>query len=64
MAGGNGYGAAANQLIDPLGVYLDAGGNLYVGDNGNNRVQKWLPGATAGITVAGGNGSGSNPNQL
>jgi gliding motility-associated-like protein len=34
---------------------VDASGNVYVADYINGRVQKWPPGATSGITVAGGN---------
>jgi sugar lactone lactonase YvrE len=33
---------------------VDESDNLYVADASNNRVQEWRPGATAGITVAGG----------
>merc|ERR1712183_732760 len=36
----------------------------YVSDSGNNRIQKWLPGATQGVTVAGGNGKGDATDQL
>jgi len=64
VAGGNGIGSSASQLYYPNGVYLDAGGNVYVSDYYNNRVQKWAPGATSGITVAGGHGQGSAANQL
>ena len=59
-----GTGSELNQLSSPLGVAVDAAGNIYVADATNNRIQKWAPGATAGTTVAGGNGEGSNPNQL
>jgi DNA-binding beta-propeller fold protein YncE len=45
-------------------VALDSSGNLYIADNGNNRVQRWAPGATGGVTVAGGNGQGIAANQL
>jgi hypothetical protein len=31
---------------------------------GNNRVQRWAPGAASGVTVAGGNGAGAAANQL
>jgi sugar lactone lactonase YvrE len=72
VAGGNGQGAAANQLNDPYSVYVDASGNIYVADRNNNRVQKFPAGSTSatnGITIAGGNGpgasgSGSAANQL
>ena len=64
VAGGNAYGSAANQLIFPHDVFLDAMGNLYIADMGNYRIQKWAPGASSGITVAGGNGSGSAANQF
>ncbi|MBD2755285.1 NHL repeat-containing protein [Spirosoma validum] len=67
VAGGNGYGAAPTQLSLPYGVWLDAAGNLYVGDYSNNRVQKFPPNAnsaTPGVTVAGGNGQGAGATQL
>ena len=64
VAGGNGWGNAANQLSSPTGMFVDAVGNIYVCDTDNDRVQKWAPGALAGITVAGGNGHGSGANQL
>jgi len=35
---GNNGGIGANRLSYPLGVALDAHGNLYVADYGNNRV--------------------------
>ncbi|TDX02235.1 T9SS type B sorting domain-containing protein [Dinghuibacter silviterrae] len=64
VAGGNGQGAAANQLYDPGFLFVDRAGNLFVSDPGNNRVQKWVPGATSGVTVAGGNGPGNGAGQL
>jgi sugar lactone lactonase YvrE len=64
VAGGNEYGAAANQLANPEGVAVDASGNIYVGDMFNHRVQRWAPDATEGVTVAGGNGDGFAANQL
>ena len=64
VAGGNGSGAAENQLSDPTNLALDASGNIYVLDRGNSRVQKWVPGASTGTTVAGGNGSGPAANQI
>ena len=63
VAGGNGYGTAANQLNNPSGVFVDDTGNVYICDLSNNRIQKWAPGATSGITVAGGS-YGAYPYQL
>lgn len=40
VAGGNGSGAADNQLDNPTGIYQDAAGNILVADAGNHRVQK------------------------
>jgi sugar lactone lactonase YvrE len=68
VAGGNGQGNAANQLNLYFGrLFLDLNGNIYVADANNNRIQKFSSGSTSatnGVTVAGGNGSGTNPNQL
>jgi gliding motility-associated-like protein len=64
VAGGNGAGTAANQVAFPHGLYVDSAGNVYVGDEVNNRVQEWAPGAALGVTVAGGNGEGGLQNQL
>ena len=64
VAGGNGQGAAANQLNMPYGVFVDLNGNMYVADAGNNRIMKYKPGSTTGVVVAGGNGMGSAANQL
>ena len=48
VAGGNGYGSAANQFNGPWGVALDADGNLYVADTWNYRVPEPAPGASSG----------------
>jgi len=59
-------GSGANQLNGPVGIFVDGSGNVYVADQSNNRVQKWAPGTTSGITVAGQSGgtSGNAANQL
>jgi len=64
VAGGNGAGYGTNQLFAPDRLYVDADGTMYIPDLGNDRVQKWLPGATSGVTVAGGHGTGGAPNQF
>jgi hypothetical protein len=48
VAGGNGSGSNLNQLSSPVRIFVDASGNLYIPDMGNNRIVKWAPGATAG----------------
>ncbi|MBS1625895.1 MAG: T9SS type A sorting domain-containing protein [Bacteroidetes bacterium] len=67
VAGGNGQGNTATQLNDPIGVYVDGSGALYVADQHNHRIQKFpagSTGSTSGTTVAGGNGAGSTATQL
>ncbi len=66
-AGGNGAGKAANQLVNPVGLFVDAVKNLYIVDAFNDRIQKFPPnstGSTDAITVAGGNGYGDKANQF
>jgi hypothetical protein len=41
VAGGNREGSGVNQLNDAWDVHVDAAGNIYVADYGNNRIQKW-----------------------
>ena len=50
---GDGGPAASAQLYNPGGVTVDAAGNIYIADTGNNRIRKVT---RAGIitTVAGG----------
>lgn len=47
-------GNANNQLNEPWNIYVDSTTNiLYIADSQNHRIQKWLPGASTGVTVAG-----------
>ncbi len=71
VAGTGTVGSNASSFDLPDIFDLDASGEyVYVPDRNNNRIQKWkLPfngsaPATAGVTVAGGNGAGNLPNQL
>ena len=50
VAGGNEEGNATNQLDGPWGIFVDSERNIYVADNSNGRIQKWVPGATEGVT--------------
>jgi sugar lactone lactonase YvrE len=59
VAGTGGHSAASNELKSPSWLYVDASANLYVCDQGNNRVQMWTNGSTSGTnaaTVAGDSG--------
>lgn len=47
------------QLSSPTSLTFDQYGFMYIVDYSNNRVQKWLPGASFGTTVA--IGSMNNP---
>ena len=71
VAGNGTYGNTPSQLYYPMGVYVDPNNAIYVADYDNHRVQKWLPNAVSGTTVAGatgtcGSGSGllCNPNRI
>lgn len=63
-AGGNGIGSNLNQLHLPSSVCVDSQGNIFITDQFNNRVVKWVNNGLQGTIVAGGNGSGSALNQL
>ena len=43
---------SASSLNSPAGVALDLSGNLFIGDNGNNRVLYFPPGQLSGTQVA------------
>ncbi len=51
---GDGGPAAGSRLNHPMGVAVDAGGNLYIADSGNNVVRKVSGGV---ITTVAGNGT-------
>ncbi len=64
VAGGNGFGTAANQLAYNAGITLDKYDSLYVADMDNNRVFKFKQSNLNGSVVAGGNGGGNGMNQV
>ena len=63
VAGGT-RGSQANQLSWPMGVTMNANGELLIADTYNNRIQKVTIGNLTATTVAGGNGGGSGMEQL
>ncbi|CAF1090824.1 unnamed protein product, partial [Rotaria magnacalcarata] len=46
-------GSTPDKLNQPTGLSIDSNGTLYIADQGNCRVQKWLSGAPNGTTMAG-----------
>src|SRR5204862_344248 len=59
-----GTGSADGQLLTPRGMATDASNNVYVADNGNNRIQKFN--STGGFitkwgSAGAGNGQFSSP---
>jgi uncharacterized protein (TIGR03437 family) len=61
---GDGGLATAAQLNSPVDMLVDANGNLYIADQGNNRVRKVTPagiiGTYAGTGIAGSAGDGGS----
>lgn len=53
---GDGGSALSASFNFPLGVALDATGNIYVADGNNNRIRKITPGGIISTVVGNGNG--------
>ena len=64
VAGGNGKGSEKNQLYGNNSVATDSSGNIYVLEEVNNIISKWIPGSSEKIIVAGNGTAGSASNQL
>ncbi|CAF0937940.1 unnamed protein product [Rotaria sordida] len=45
-------GVGLQELRAPMSVFLDPAGTLLIADFGNNRIQRWVIGATQGAIVA------------
>ncbi|CAF0723832.1 unnamed protein product [Adineta steineri] len=53
-------GTDLNQFNGMDGIKVDVSDNIYILDSYNSRITKWVPGASTGILVAGGNGLGTS----
>ena len=63
LAGESGVaGAWSYQFSNPTSITFDRFGSMYIMDSGNNRIQRWSPGSTYGVTVA--SAAMSNPRGL
>ena len=58
--GGDGGLATAASLYEPAGVAVDAAGNLFIADSGNNRIREVVKATGDIITVAGNGTAGYN----
>ena len=41
LATWGGQGDGDGQFVQPVGIFIDAGGGVYIADSGNNRIQVW-----------------------
>lgn len=66
VAGTGTPGSALDRLYTPYSVALDSSDALYIADYSNHRVQKFSPGSSLGVTVAGQTSAmtGSSPYDL
>ena len=46
----------SNNCLGPGGLFVDSMGSVYVVDQGNDRVMRWLRDAKEGSVIVGGNG--------
>ncbi|CAF1058701.1 unnamed protein product [Rotaria sordida] len=64
VAGGQGNGNGLTQLSYPQEVVVNQLDTVYVADAENDRIMRWVKGATEGNAIVGGNSRGEESNQL
>ncbi|CAF1401718.1 unnamed protein product [Adineta ricciae] len=64
IVGGRGKGNELDQLDNPKGIDIDDDGSVYIADENNHRIVRWISDAKNGEVVAGGNDSGDRIDQL
>ena len=57
-------GSGLSECDTPTAIAVDLDGTMYILDNGNYRVVKWIPNQPLGFTAAGGRGTGSTFDKL
>lgn len=57
---GDGGVAVSASLSDPTGVFVDAAGDIFIADQGNNRIRK-VSGGNISTTIGGGTGGDGGP---
>jgi hypothetical protein len=60
----NYYGDGLNQLWYPRTLIVDTNMNMFIVDFGNQRIMKWMVGATSGVIIAGADLVGTLENQV
>jgi sugar lactone lactonase YvrE len=58
--GGDGGAATSALLSDPTGLAIDSAGNLYIGDEGNNRIREVSKGVITTVAGSGNPGFGGD----
>ncbi len=58
-----GAGEGLDQVFNPTSLMFNAAGDLIISDSGNNRILRWVLGASS-ATVLAGNGAGADLDQL
>ncbi|CAF3787263.1 unnamed protein product [Rotaria sp. Silwood1] len=64
VAGSDGHGNDADQLDNPLGLFVDGDQMIFIAEQWNHRILQWKLGDTNGRIAAGGHGKGKRLNQL